>query len=331
MCPEAGVSFWRCDVANLSPNTEYSVRVSTNGGSAEASLQTLAGPGTDLPAGLGSKRVRFGVLSDVHVNLRGGNGKRLYGAANQLFERYLGKLASDHSVEFVILPGDVADTGSDGELHEAQRILSTSSVPCYPIIGNHEYDPDKFNQVLLPSHPKGYYSFDANRVHFVMLATNEQSDLGPHDAQLAWLREDLQQSLKESDICLVFMHYSLMLHPLHNNGRWDDGLQVLYSASEVLKILHSFPHVKAVICGHKNVPSMLVDGAGVLHTLSPQLIQVPCGYDVWEIFDGGISRSCWDIEDQGLQLISRRAAGDAEFWQRRGIDEHRHFVHVFRR
>jgi hypothetical protein len=159
------------------------------------------------------------------------------------------------------------------------------------------------------------------RIHLILLATDTQDSLDEGTEQLAWLRRDLAETSKRGKdvMTLVFMHYSLVLHPLHNHGKWDDGLQLIDNASTILDLLHSYKKVKAVTAGHKNVPSTLVDEEGLLHTLSPQLIQVPCGYDIMDIYEHGLIRVVHEIEEMDLQDVSANAAGKRETTHRWGM------------
>lgn len=179
----------------------------------------------------------------------------------------------------------------------------------------------------MPESPKlGYYSITPSDsgVHLIMLATDEQNSLDEGTSQLEWLRNDLEAASKstEVDIILLFMHYSLVLHPLHDCGAWNDGLQLLDNSDKILDLLRLHSKVKAVVCGHKNVPSALMDRVGILHTLSPQLIQVPCGYDVVDVYDHGLLRTVHEIDEMDSQEVSRRAAGERDTRERWG--EHRH-------
>lgn len=326
---------WRCFVSNLMPGTSYSIRIGgdedDDGDIGEEEHLEFCTLDT---AGLGKRRLRIGIIADPHVNLRSSyyNGKRLYGSANALLERYATKLAAHHEVDCLVLPGDVCDTGSKQELAVAAQILDATrqqhQIPVYAVIGNHERDPRQFSKLLTPLNPcSGYYSVDTNGVHLIFLATVTQDSLNEGMAQLEWLRRDLAHVSQSCDVILVFLHYSLVLHPLHNDGQWDDGLQVLDNANALLDLLHSYPLVRAVCCGHKNVPSLVVDEKGLLHTLSPQLIQVPCGYDVMDIYDHGLTRVVCEIEETDLQEVSRYAAGEQEALERWGKQEHRSFRH----
>jgi hypothetical protein len=117
-------------------------------------------------------------------------------------------------------------------------------------------------------------------------------------------------------------HFSLLLHPCVQ-GYKNDGMQVLWGAPEVLDLLKFYPQARAWIAGHKNVPSKLVHD-GVLHLLSPQLIQAPCAFRVIDIHEEGIRSRTYDIEQQELAQLSQQAYG-ADYPERLGRPEDRDF------
>ena len=88
-------------------------------------------------------------------------------------------------------------------------------------------------------------------------------------------------------------------------------------------LLHRHPNVRAWIAGHKNVPSKMIRG-GVLHLLSPQLIQAPCGFRILDVHDDGILSRVYDIEEQHLARLSRAAYG-AGYAERHGAEADRDF------
>ena len=227
------------------------------------------------------------------------------------------------------IAGDVCDIGSIGELHAAANILKTAkkldrNVGIHAVIANHEVDPEL-----------GYYSINPpdSGVHLIMLATDEQNSLDEGTAQHEWLKKHLEvaSASSEIDIILLFLHYSLILHPLHNEGGWDDGLQLLDNSEGILKMIRSHSKVKGVICGHKNVPSAVVDQAGILHTLSPQVMQTPCGYDLFDIYDAGLLRTVHEVDEMDLQEVSRQAAGEQEARERWGELKHRSMKYMWGR
>ena len=205
-----------------------------------------------------------------------------------------------------------------------KQILGSVSVPCYPIIGNHEpWTPggeQLFYQGLgLPK--RGYYAVGRNGVRLLMLSTPTPGSLRRGSEQLRWLESQLEEASPTEDVVL-FSHFSLRLHPCVSGPR-NDGYQLLDNHSEILKLLGDFPNVRLFVAGHKNVPSM-VPHRGIIHTLSPQLIQAPCGYDMLRLYEGGAARTTYEIDEQHYCEVGR-AAYDGDWRMRYGDDEGRNF------
>jgi hypothetical protein len=106
-------------------------------------------------------------------------------------------------------------------------------------------------------------------------------------------------------------------------GPKNDGMQVLWSAASILSLLQEHPNVRAWIAGHKNVPSRIVR-AGMMHLLSPQLIQAPCGFRILEIFEDGIRSRVYGIKEQHLARLSQLAYG-TDYAERYGTEDDRDF------
>ena len=171
----------------------------------------------------------------------------------------------------------------------------------------------------LPEH--GNYVTQVNEVPFLMLATPDQDSLTPGTYGYRWLQETLESYDTKTDL-FCCAHFSLVLHPCVQ-GHKNDGMQVLWSADRIMSLLQDYSNVHAWIAGHKNVPSKIVRD-GLLHLLSPQLIQAPCGFRVLDIHDDGILSRVYDIQEQDLALLSQRAYG-TDYAERYGKPEDRDF------
>ena len=88
-------------------------------------------------------------------------------------------------------------------------------------------------------------------------------------------------------------------------------------------LLRKHPNVRAWIAGHKNVPSKVI-ADGMLHLLSPQLIQAPCAFRILDICVDGLSSQVYDIQEQDLARLSRLAYG-TDYAERYGTVEDRNF------
>lgn len=106
------------------------------------------------------------------------------------------------NAEFMILNGDVVDTGSKEEQWGWVLDAATDTLlnlPFLAVAGNHEEDPQSFIEHFNVSPAEGsstatgaYFSFDYENTHFIMMNSNENSpefaNFTPR--QIAWLKAD---------------------------------------------------------------------------------------------------------------------------------------------
>jgi hypothetical protein len=287
-----------------------------------------------LPAPVGQRRLSVGVLADPHLSLerssidryRAGH-KRLTGLSLELTERYIKRLQA-LGADVIVLPGDLVDPCTQHSVAALREILGAVKIPCYPIIGNHEpWSPggvETFHRGLgLPD--CGYYSVTHGGVRLVMLCTPDPDALGPGSAQIRWFESELRAAAPPLDIAL-FSHFSLVLHPCVAGPR-NDGYQLLSNHRALLALIACYPNVRVFSAGHKNVPSKMLRGS-TLHLLSPQVIQAPCAYDVLAFYDGGVSRTTYEIDEQHYVEVAR-GAYEHDWTMRYGDEEARNFWHGY--
>ena len=124
----------------------------------------------------------------------------------------------------------------------------------------------------------------------------------------------------------VVAHFSLLLHPCVQGWK-NDGMQQLHDFQSVLDLFGHYSKIRAFIAGHKNVPSRLVRD-GILHLLSPQLIQAPCGYSVIEVCEDGLLHNAYEIDEQQYVQICRDSYGD-DYAERYGGEKDRNYLYPF--
>lgn len=139
-----------------------------------------------------------------------------------------GGLSLEDELGFVLIAGDVVNTGSDyTQYHErlfgpAEAVVR--SVPVFTVIGNHELDsPHYWDYVNLPRNgspgfEEHWYSFDYGNAHVIGLDTNGDYRI---DEQLAWLEADLAVAVNDprTDVVFAFFH-----HPSKSELCPSDGL-----------------------------------------------------------------------------------------------------------
>jgi predicted phosphodiesterase len=206
--------------------------------------------------------VRFGIVTDCH-----------YADANTVGTRYyrdsLDKLGecvevmNAQKVDFLVELGDFKDQNSPPDerktlsyLRAVESVFHKFDGPTYHVLGNHDTDSISKVQFLTNientgiSPSEGYYSFNYNGVHFVVLDANYKSDGADYGhgnfdwtdanippAELQWLQQDLAAS---REAVIVLIHQLL------------DGTGSYYvkNAAEVRQILGQSGRVLAVFQGH---------------------------------------------------------------------------------
>lgn len=320
-----GRYFYRHLFKRLAPGTVYRMSVHRQADDAQTSFMAET-----LPAPFGPVKLRVGVMSDIHLShntagieqYRYGT-KRLMGLSGELATRYIRRI-EELGADVIVFPGDSVDPCNDETLALFKKILKQVSIPCYPVIGNHEpwssNGESRFYAALgLPKH--GYYAVERNGVRLLMLTTPDPDALSPGSDQLRWLETQLNEAEPDEDVVIV-THFALYLQPCVQGHR-NDGYQLLNNHVGINRLLQRHSNVRLVITGHKNVPSMMVK-SGIIHTLSPQLIQAPCGYDIFTMYKGGVSRTTYEIDEQHYVEVAR-AAYSNDYASRYGDETERNF------
>lgn len=325
----AGLHFYRSTFAGLRSATTFTAEASLLSSRQRARLET-----STLPAPPGRQKLSIGIMSDLHLSSErcgidsfGGRPKRLYGLALELGARYIERLDT-LGVDLIVFPGDIVDPCTKTTLDELLGLFDRVDTPCYPIIGNHEpWSPGGeelfYRSLDLPK--GGYYSVKRKGVRLLMLSTPTPAAVTPGSRQWRWLEAELSEAPASEDVVL-FSHFSLLLHPCVQ-GVNDDGYQLLDDHRALLKLISTYPNVRLFAAGHKNVPSMMLQG-GVVHTLSPQLIQAPCGYDVIHLYAEGLARTTYEIDEQHYVEVARTAYG-TRYRDRYGAEHDRNFSHRY--
>jgi len=277
-------------VTGLMGDTEYLVEVRAPS-DPRSRLQVRT-----LPKPSGRHLLRFGVLADTHCSLSrlGDPGPRLFADSLALTGKYLKKLA-DLGADFVVLPGDVTDSGSEAEIGAVRRIIENVEIPCRLMVGNHEREPEAFLEAFCLG--DGFYSFDFRGIHFVCLRTFSPLDLNPADKQFAWLRDDLADHRESPTV--LFSHYALR-DPPHLP---QDSSRAIASQGAVRALLSRNPQVRVAMAGHKNTPSVFREDH-VTHVLCPQIVQYHAGFDVVDIYEDLFVRQIHPIDELDLQRRS---------------------------
>jgi 3',5'-cyclic AMP phosphodiesterase CpdA len=166
---------------------------------------------------------------------------------------------------FMIHTGDITHLSKDSEFDDAEKIISQAKLDVHYVPGEHDIiDPDiKLYKDRYGRGTKGsgYYSFDANGVHFmglVNVANLKGGGMGSlGEEQLAWIDQDLKGRSASTPI-VVFAHIPLWaLYP-----QWGWGTE---DSARALTSLKRFGSV-TVLNGHIHQVMQKVEGNVTFHT-----------------------------------------------------------------
>jgi predicted phosphodiesterase len=208
--------------------------------------------------------IRFGMVADIHYADRDAQGSRFYGESSQKLAEFVAAMNKE-KVQFVIELGDFKD--QDVQPDPARTLAYARKIETvfagfkgrrYHVLGNHDQDSlgkAEFLKQVVNSGTTGsssFYSFNANRIHFVILDANFRSDGKDYERgnfdwtdanippyELEWLRKDLAVA---RDPSIVFIHQQL-------DG---EGAYYVKNAAAVRRILEESGRVLAVFQGHRH-------------------------------------------------------------------------------
>ena len=209
-----------------------------------------------------TKGLTFLQISDSHV----GFDKPANPNALGTLEEAIAKVnALPKKPSFMIHTGDISHLSKASEFDDADRIISQSRLDVHYVPGEHDFlDPDRkfyMDRYGKAAKGAGWYSFDANGVHFIGLVNVvdlKAGGLGNLGAeQLEWLEADVKSRSASTPI-VVFAH--IPLWTVYQDWGWgtEDGAQAL-------TYLKRFGSV-TVLNGHIHQVMQKVEGNVTFHT-----------------------------------------------------------------
>jgi 3',5'-cyclic AMP phosphodiesterase CpdA len=201
-------------------------------------------------------------ISDSHVGFDKPANPNALGTLEEAINRVI---ALPKKPSFMIHTGDISHLSLASQFDDADRIISQTRLDVHYVPGEHDFlDPEqKFYQDRYGRGTKGagWYSFDANGVHFIGLVNVidlKAGGLGFLGAeQLEWLESDLKSRSASTPI-VVFAH--IPLWTIYPDWGWgtDDSAQAL-------SYLKRFGSV-TVLNGHIHQVMQKVEGNVTFHT-----------------------------------------------------------------
>ena len=201
-------------------------------------------------------------ISDSHMGFDKPANPNAKGTLEEAIERIK---AIQTKPAFMIHTGDITHLSKESEFDDAEKIISQAKLDVHYVPGEHDViDPEiKLYKERYGRGTKGpgYYSFDANGVHFVGLVNvanlkgGGMGSLG--DEQLEWMEDDLKGRSASTPI-VVFAHIPLWtVYPEWGWGTEDSGRALAY--------MKRFGSV-TVLNGHIHQVMQKVEGNVTFHT-----------------------------------------------------------------
>ncbi|HEY4043396.1 MAG TPA: metallophosphoesterase, partial [Rhodopila sp.] len=204
----------------------------------------------------------FAQVSDSHLGFNKPVNTDVTGTFKQALDQVT---AMDAKPAFLIHTGDITHLSAGEQFDTAAQLLAATKLQTYTVPGEHDILEDDrksyLNHYGKGTQGDGWYSFDAQGVHFIGLVNvvnlqgNGLGDLG--NEQLEWLEKDVKR-LPSSTPIVVFAHVPLWI--VYQDWGWGtkDGAQAL-------TYLKRFGSV-TVLNGHIHQVMQKVEGHVAFHT-----------------------------------------------------------------
>jgi 3',5'-cyclic AMP phosphodiesterase CpdA len=209
-----------------------------------------------------AKGLTFLQISDSHVGFDKPANPNALGTLQEVVSKII---ALPTKPAFMIHTGDISHLSLESQFDDADRIISQSKLDVHYVPGEHDFlDPEqKFYRERYGRGTKGagWYSFDANGVHFIGLVNVVDLKAGGlgnlGNDQLEWLEADVKGRSASTPI-VVFAH--IPLWTVYPDWGWgtEDGAQAL-------SYLKKFGSV-TVLNGHIHQVIQKVEGNVTFHT-----------------------------------------------------------------
>jgi 3',5'-cyclic AMP phosphodiesterase CpdA len=225
-----------------------------------------------VPAALGlidgaiaqeAKGFTFLQISDSHIGFDKPANQNVKGTLEEAIDHVKALPARP---AFMLHTGDISHLSKPAEFDDADKIIGAAKLDVHYVPGEHDVIDEDQGKLYRDrygrgSHGAGWYSFDANGVHFVGLVNVVNLKAGGlgnlGDEQLAWLIRDLDGRSASQPI-VVFAH--IPLWTVYPNWGW--GTQ---DSEQALGLLKRFGSV-TVLNGHIHQVMQKVEGNVTFHT-----------------------------------------------------------------
>ncbi|RPF47387.1 3',5'-cyclic AMP phosphodiesterase CpdA [Hydrogenoanaerobacterium saccharovorans] len=200
-----------------------------------------------------SPSVRFGVISDVHLNDKSSQDYK----EDKNLIKALTKFKQEN-IDALMVAGDIANSGKKGSYEKFNSIFNqvfddpATRPQKLMVMGNHDYYGSIFPS-LCRSRFKSAFGADINRTivmngySFIGVSTNDRSTEGDFPSStLNWLKQQIDNAIASDPNKPIFVFSHI---PAINTNYMSDG----WGNSELRNFLNSYPQV-ILFAGHTHCP-----------------------------------------------------------------------------
>jgi 3',5'-cyclic-AMP phosphodiesterase len=243
--------------------------------------------------------LRFVQIGDLHLTGHGLQNHRDFIRIVHELNRHVGRL-----VDFVYLPGDNADDGTDDQFSLVRGGLDELRLPWRVIPGDHDFKPRSLeNYYRGLGVPKLPYAEDIQGRLCLFLDVVSQGTGGPDfklgAEQFDWLGDRLAEAQRDGKDCVVFMH----AYPA-DLGEEAGRLSRLLDAS----------NVRLVAMGHTHYNEIAHDGRTIYAATrsTGQIEEGPVGFS-FAVLDGDVVSCRFKPLDSSWPFVMITAPADRRF------------------
>lgn len=201
--------------------------------------------------------MRLAILSDLHIVE---SGLPIWDTETTVhFDMAINLIKKIPSLDAIIVPGDIADKGSEWAYHYVKNSFDRLCIPTFFVPGNHD-NIKVFNSAIASQWCHANKSFELQDWKFIFLSSVMQdpndceSNMGRgflSDDEISRLKEELNT---ESKICITLHH-----PPIEQEG-WLNR-KLLENRTEFNHIIRKYANVNLVIYGHTHYHTIqIIDG-----------------------------------------------------------------------
>jgi len=304
-------------VDGLAPGTRHAIAIETEGSVRAANDRWFPAEVETLPAPRGRQLASFATLNDLHFGEPrfggvllpdGGYGPEADGypavTEDETEVPYWRVMNEDAvadinaaGVDFVVIKGDIADSGRREQFAAARETFDRFAVPWHAFLGNHDHygrlAGEEVDGLALLGQPAAPRTIDVAGWRLILIDTVEP---GEHhgvfpDERLRWLSDALEETRARAIPTLVLTHHQPV--PPRFADRFPNTIAILPEHSlRLFDLLGRHPQLKAVLIGHTHQNRVRrYPESGALPYVEVNCVKdYPGGFAHYRLFDDGTFR-----------------------------------------